>query len=119
MPSAARELCTDESNPDTAVFRVTGQRALIAPVSKFREKIWCPTPLTSASRKRVCEARSATGVAVMPTGLMLPHGRPDVIGAPTFRCQITAPVVALSAYTLFDSVTAITIDPFGLEVASM
>ena len=59
-----------------------------------------------------------TGVAVIPTGVMFPHGRPDDIGVPTFRCQMMAPVVALSAYTLFDSVTTKTTGPIGLEVTS-
>src|SRR6188768_2423590 len=98
MPSAARELCDrSESNPDTAALVVTGQPEFVAPVSTLREKNWCPAPATSAFKKSEREARSTTGVAVMPSGLMLPHGRPDVTAVPRFRCHTIAPVVALRA----------------------
>src|SRR4029453_3419739 len=91
----------------------TGQPERVAPVSTFKEKIKCliVTPLIIASKNNDRNPRSTTGVPVMPSGLMLPQGRPEVTGAPTERCQITLPVLALSAYTRFVSVAPMIIAP--------
>src|SRR5215470_17309937 len=96
-------------------FRSTGQPAVVAPVSTFNEKMKCfvGEPLIKASKNNRREARSTTGVPVMPVGKKPPHGVFGTGGPISVRDQITVPVVALSAYTLFDSVTAITIGPFG------
>ena len=70
-------------------------------MSTFKEKIKCliVEPAIIASKNNDRDARSTTGVPVMPSGLILPHGRPEVTGVPTLRCQMTLPVLALSAYT--------------------
>ena len=54
-------------------------------MSTFNEKIKCliVTPAIIASKNKDRDARSTTGVPVMPSGLMLPQGRPEVTGAPT------------------------------------
>jgi hypothetical protein len=84
----------DELKPDIEAFTSTGHPGLVAPVSTFKEKIRLLGPLITASKKSERDARSTTGVPVIPTGLILP--RLDC-GVPTFRCQIMAPVAALSA----------------------
>src|SRR6266481_3371017 len=95
----------------------TGQPGLVAPVSTFKEKMKCfcvvPSGVMVASKKSDRDARSTTGVPVMPRGTILLPGDADGTGVPTLRCQIMLPLTALSAYTLFDSVTAMTIAPFG------
>ena len=79
-------------------FRST--RQLVAPVSTFSEKIKCflGLPPINASKKSDRDARSTTGVPMIPTGLMLPHGRPEGTAG---RCQCATkymlPVSALSA----------------------
>ena len=53
-----------------------------------------PTVAGSPCRRKVsARQRSTTGVPVMPSGLMLPHGRPDVIGVPTFRWDLELPIL--------------------------
>ena len=54
---------------------------------------------------------SATGVPVIPDGSTLPQGSPDGTGEARCRDQRTAPVAALSAYTVSFSVAMITVDP--------
>ena len=80
-------------------FTFTGQPGLVAPVSTFNEKMKClfVGPSIMASKNNDLEGRWTTGVPVMPSGLILPHGRPEVTGGPTLRCQITVPVTASSA----------------------
>ena len=65
-------------------FTSTGQPGLVAPVSTFKEKMKCflGAPSINASKKSDRDARSTTGVPMMPTGLMFPHGRPEVTGGP-------------------------------------
>jgi hypothetical protein len=63
------------------------------------------------------EARSTTGVPVMPMELFHDggvHARSGWgTGAPKLRCQTMVPFTVSSAYTLFDSVTAMTMGPLG------
>ena len=64
-----------------------------------------PSGVTIAFKKSAREARSTIGVPMIPmepTSVQKRSG--SGTGAPTFRCQITVPFVAFSAYTLFDSV---------------
>ena len=89
-----------------------GQPGLMSPVSTLREKSRCflvspPSGVIIASKKSAREARSTMGVPVMPMGSNFVHMRSSAdTGSPTFRCQIMLPSTASSAYTLFDSVTA-------------
>ena len=87
----------------------------MAPVSTFSEKTKCffVGPSIIALKNSDREARSTTGVPIMPNGLIGNPHRPDVTGGPTFVCQIMLPSVASSAYTLFDAVTAMIIGPCG------
>src|SRR6266850_3591874 len=115
IASAPRSFCTLEVNPGTDEFRSTGQPGFVTPVSTFNEKTKCflVAPSIIASMKSDLEARSTAGVPLMPSGLMLPQGNPDVTAGPRLRCQMMLPLLASSAYTLLDSVTATTIGPFG------
>src|ERR1043165_2570441 len=96
-------------------FRSTGQPGFVAPVSTFNEKTKCflVAPPIIASMKSDREARSIAGVPLIPSGLILPHGNPDVTAGPRLRCQMILPSLAFRAYTLLDSVAAMTIGPFG------
>jgi len=74
----------------TAVIRVYDEAGNVIEThehaSDFKdEKIKClmVAPATIASKNTEQNVRSTTGVPVMPSGLMLPHGRPEVTGAPT------------------------------------
>ena len=57
---------------------------------------------TSATTKTL--PASITGVPVMPSGMMSPHGKLSVRGVPTCVLHTTCPVVALSEYTVSFSV---------------
>jgi hypothetical protein len=58
-------------------------------------KCFFVTPSISASKNSERDTRSTTGVPIVPTGLMLPQGRPEVTAGPmSVRDQITVPVSA-------------------------
>src|SRR4029453_8465177 len=70
-------------------------RAMVTVQEKIKSFLGVPPII--ASKKSDRETRSTTGVPVIPTGLIFPHGRPEVTGGPTLTCQTTVPVGALSA----------------------
>lgn len=63
---------------DAAASTSTGQPALVAPLSTFNEKMKCfcvvPSGVITASKKSDRDARSTTGVPVIPRGLILLQG---------------------------------------------
>src|SRR6266508_1477833 len=55
------------------------------------------TPFTIASPPLSFCTFEVKVVPVMPSGLMLPHGSPDVTAGPRLRCQMMLPLLASSA----------------------
>jgi hypothetical protein len=87
----------------TLALTSMGQPTLTRPVSIASANIRCflvvpPSGVVIPSTKSVGDAASMTGVPVMPSGSMLPHGMADKgTGAPRFLNQTFAPVAPLNA----------------------
>jgi hypothetical protein len=89
-----------------------GRRTRTVPLRTSTPTSRCAGPVTSATANTRPVAGSYTGVPVMPSGSMLPHGSRDSgTGSPTLRRHRTFPVRSSRAYSESPSVATSTWSP--------